>query len=152
MFTDGDICPLWNIYPFCQQPPIINTTVNPAAVIKNTQWWDWFSTILISLIFLNFTSNSWYESESEVAQSCPTLRDPVDCSLPGSSIHGILQARILEWAAISFSRKYPRYFYCKIAVGHLRQKFRIRVKWNFVLFLMENQKGSWEVLNQLHAD
>ena len=44
------------------------------------------------------------QSESEVAQSCPTLCDPVDCSLPGSSIHGILQARILEWVAISFSR------------------------------------------------
>ena len=45
-----------------------------------------------------------YESESEVAQSCLTLRDPVDCGLPGFSIHGILQARILEWVAISFSR------------------------------------------------
>ena len=45
-----------------------------------------------------------YESESEVAQSCLTLCEPVDCSLPGSSIHGILQARILEWVAISFSR------------------------------------------------
>ena len=44
------------------------------------------------------------ESESEVAQSCPTLCDPVDCSLPGSSIHGIFQARVLEWVAISFSR------------------------------------------------
>ena len=44
------------------------------------------------------------KSESEVAQSCPTLCDPVDCSLPGSSPHGILQARILEWLAISFSR------------------------------------------------
>ena len=43
------------------------------------------------------------ESESEVAQSYPTLCDPVDCSPPGSSIHGILQARILEWVAISFS-------------------------------------------------
>ena len=41
---------------------------------------------------------------SEVAQSCPTLRDPLDCSPPGSSVHGILQARILEWVAISFSR------------------------------------------------
>ena len=40
----------------------------------------------------------------EVAQSCPTLCDPVDCSPPGSSVHGILQARILEWVAISFSR------------------------------------------------
>jgi len=41
---------------------------------------------------------------SEVAQSCPTLCDPVDCSPPGSSVHGILQARILEWVAISFYR------------------------------------------------
>ena len=40
---------------------------------------------------------------SEVAQSCPTLCDPVDCSPPDSSAHGILQARILEWVAISFS-------------------------------------------------
>ena len=40
---------------------------------------------------------------SEVAQSCPTLCDPMDCSLPGSSVHGIFQARILEWGAISFS-------------------------------------------------
>ena len=40
------------------------------------------------------------KSESEVAQSCPTLRNPMDCSLPGSSIHGIFQARVLEWGAI----------------------------------------------------
>jgi len=40
------------------------------------------------------------KSESEVAQSCPTLRDPMDCSLPGSSVHGIFQARVLEWGAI----------------------------------------------------
>ena len=43
------------------------------------------------------------KSESEVAQLCPTLRDPMDCSLPGSSIHGIFQARVLEWGAIAFS-------------------------------------------------
>ena len=43
------------------------------------------------------------KSESEVAQSCPTLHDPMDCSLPGSSIHGISQARVLEWVAIVFS-------------------------------------------------
>ena len=43
------------------------------------------------------------KSESEVAQSCPTLSDPMDYSLPRSSIHGILQARILEWGAIAFS-------------------------------------------------
>ena len=44
--------------------------------------------------------------ESEVAQSCPTLSDPMDCSLPGSSIHWIFQARVLEWGAIAFSNKY----------------------------------------------
>ena len=43
------------------------------------------------------------KSESEVAQSCLTLSDPMDCSLPGSSIHGIFQARVLEWGAIAFS-------------------------------------------------
>ena len=42
-------------------------------------------------------------SESEVAQACPTLSDPMDCSLLGSSTHGIFQARVLEWGAIAFS-------------------------------------------------
>ena len=43
------------------------------------------------------------KSQSEVAQSFPTLRNPMDCSLPGSSVHGIFQARVLEWGAIAFS-------------------------------------------------
>ena len=47
------------------------------------------------------------KSESEVAQSYPTLSDPMDCSLPGSSIHGIFQARVLEWGAIAFSAQEP---------------------------------------------
>ena len=46
-----------------------------------------------------------HESESEVAQSCPTLSDPTDCSPPGFSVHGIFQARVLEWGAIDFSIK-----------------------------------------------
>ena len=45
------------------------------------------------------------KSESEVAQSCQTLSDPMDCSLSGSSIHGIFQARVLEWGAIAFSHQ-----------------------------------------------
>ena len=44
------------------------------------------------------------KSESEVAQSRPTPSDPMDCSLPGTSVHGIFQARVLEWGAIAFSR------------------------------------------------
>ena len=50
-----------------------------------------------------FSVVSEAEGEGEVAQLCPTLCDPVDCSLPGSSVHGILQARVLEWGAIAFS-------------------------------------------------
>ena len=48
------------------------------------------------------------KSESGVAQSCPTLSDPMDCSLPGSSVHGIFQARVLEWGASAFSGPYNR--------------------------------------------
>ena len=49
------------------------------------------------------------KSESEVAQSCPTLRNPLDYSLPGSSVHGIFQARVLEWGAIAFPILIPRF-------------------------------------------
>ena len=45
------------------------------------------------------------KSQSEVAQLCQTLSDPMDCSLPGSSVHGIFHARVLEWGAIAFSRR-----------------------------------------------
>jgi len=45
------------------------------------------------------------KSESEVAESFPTLSDPMDCGPPGSSVHGIFQARVLEWGAIAFSRQ-----------------------------------------------
>ena len=49
------------------------------------------------------------KSESEVAQSCPTLRNPMDCSPPGSSVHGIFQPRVLEWGAIAFSERSTNY-------------------------------------------
>ena len=57
------------------------------------------------------------KSESEVAQSCPTLSDPMDCSPPGSSIHGIFQARALEWGAIAFSGSW---FVCSLLAYSLR--------------------------------
>ena len=59
------------------------------------------------------------KSESEVTQSCPTLCDPMDCSLPGSSVYGIFQARVLEWGAIAFS---------KIQTKHQQIQFRILQK------------------------
>ena len=57
------------------------------------------------------------KSESEVAQSCPTLSDPMDCSPPGSSVHGIFQARVLEWGAIAFSDPPPRVMEIKTKVN-----------------------------------
>ena len=67
---------------------------------------------LLDMSFANIFSHSLGSffvlvilKESEVAQWCPTLCDPMGCSLPGFSFHGIFQARILEWVAISFSRK-----------------------------------------------
>ena len=56
-----------------------------------------------------------HESESEVAQSCPSLRDPMDCSLPGSFAHGIFQAGVLEWVAVAFSGFHLRDFMGKSA-------------------------------------
>ena len=59
------------------------------------------------------------KSESEDAQSCPTLSDPMDCSLPGFSIHGILQERLLEWGAIAFSEMYRKYKWSLIFLGSI---------------------------------
>ena len=60
------------------------------------------------------------KSESEVAQLCLTnLSDPMDCSLPGSSVHGIFQARVLEWGAFAFSDSLPRHVLSsKAAISH----------------------------------
>ena len=56
-------------------------------------------------LFFHWRNNMLIESESEVTQSCLTLFDPMDCSLPGSSVHGIFQARVLEWVVIFFSKE-----------------------------------------------
>ena len=67
------------------------------------------------------------KSESEVAQLCPTLSDPIDCSLPGSSVHGIFQARVLEWIAISFSRRSSQ------------PRDRTQVSWKQTLYHLSHQ-------------
>ena len=58
------------------------------------------------------------KSESEVTQSCPTLQDPMDCSLQGSSIHGIFQARVLEWGVIAFSDGYMLLLLLLLLLSH----------------------------------
>ena len=74
------------------------------------------------------------KSESEVPQSCPTLSDLMNCSLPGSSVHGIFQARVLEWGAIAFSTFClwePSNFYNYVSINHVRKVLKrktIRVK------------------------
>ena len=73
--------------------------------------------------------------ESEVAQSCPTLSDPMDCSLPGSSAQGIFQARVLEWGAIAFSLFIATFFKCLLFCWWLHSKMgpkcRAEMLWYF---------------------
>ena len=66
---------------------------------------DFHSPVLIWLQSLLSVQSVKVKSESEVVQSCPTLSDPMDCSLPGSTVHGIFQERALEWGAIAFSAR-----------------------------------------------
>ena len=83
------------------------------------------------------------KSESEVAQLCPTIRDPMDCSLPGSSIHGIFQARVLEWGAIAFSGHDPRPRFSPDSSIHGIFQARV-LEWGAIAF--SNSEG-YSVLN-----
>ena len=89
------------------------------------------------------------KSESEVPQSCPTLCDPMDCSPPSSSVHGILQARVLEWGAIAFSDLSPKvhsflnqFLYClTFSLKNKRWKILMamnRVKHNKLFSILKN--------------
>ena len=86
------------------------------------------------------------ESESEVAQSCRSLSDPMDCSPPGSSVHGIFQARVLEWGAVAFSKYLPswqklrlliinkiEYIYCLVTILVLKS----------CCWITQRLRGSW---------
>ena len=87
------------------------------------------------------------KSESEVIQSCPTLCDPIDGSPPGSSIHGIFQARVLEWGAIAFSSSFASVLFYILVIGsHLSfLGFSVNCKTNWleltykIPFLWQNQ-------------
>ena len=82
------------------------------------------------------------KSESEVTQSCPTLCDPMDCSLPGSSVHGIFQARVMEWVAIAFSKIIPISKYWSFSFSISPSKETLILKSFLNLFL-----GQFPLLN-----
>ena len=73
------------------------------------------------------------KSQSEVAQSCLTLSDLMDCSLPGSSVHGISQARVLEWGAIAFSSEVLRAVKCIETERVIVARGREEGRWGIVI-------------------
>jgi len=75
------------------------------------------------------------KSESEVAQSCPTLSDPMDCSLPGSSIHGIFQARVLEWGAMLSHKKEWNHTMCSNMDGTKWSKSERERQISYITFI-----------------
>ena len=96
---------------FFDDPADVSNLISGSSPFSKTSWDIWKFTVHILLKpglenFDHYFSSMW----SEVAQSCPTLCNPIDCSPPGSSVHGIFQAGILEWVAIPFSRgsSWPR--------------------------------------------
>ena len=106
-------------------------------------------------VTVSSSKRNYRKKESEVTQSCPTLCDPMDCSLPGSPIHGIFQARVLEWVAISLSKQIccsPTYlfwlsclcFWCIFQKTHCQDQgqggfplcFLLGVSWFQILLLI----------------
>ena len=83
------------------------------------------------------------KSESEVAQSRPPCSDPMDCSLPGSSVHGTFQARVLEWGAIAFSKILEE---CK-SVPNFRAYFKAKI-----LLTITTCQRAWKVLLPLNHE
>ena len=102
----------FNLLSICEELAICKVSTFALAVNGWCSLVSWFSGREWHESVINFAklANTSIESESEieVAQSCPTLCDPTDCSLSSSSVHGIFQASVLEWIAISFSRRSSR--------------------------------------------
>ena len=88
----------------CQVAPVVSDSVQPHRQQPTRLHRPWDSPGKNTGAGCHFLLQCMkVKSESEVAQSCPTLSDPMDCSPPGSSIHGIFQAKVLEWGASAFS-------------------------------------------------
>ena len=88
----------------CQVASVVSDSVRPHGLQPTRLFHPWDSPGKNTGVGCHFLLQCMkVESESEVTQSCFTLSDPMDCSLPGSSIHGVFQATVLEWGAIAFS-------------------------------------------------
>ena len=87
----------------CEVASVVSDSVRPHRRQPTRLLCPWDSPGKNTGVGCHFLQYMRVKSESEVAQPCPTLSDPMDCSLPGSSVHGIFQARVLEWVAIAFS-------------------------------------------------
>ena len=92
------------------------------------------------------------KSESEVAQSCLTLSDPMDCSLPGSSIHGIFQARVLEWGAIAFSANMGLFLTLENLMKIFCDTVIVSIFWMRTVRLTEIQLFSYSVTQLVSVD
>ena len=86
----------------CQVTSVVSDSVRPHGLQPTRLLHPWDSPGKNTGVGCHFLLQG-IKVESEVTQLCPTLSDPMDCSLPGSSVHGIFQARVLEWGAIAFS-------------------------------------------------
>ena len=90
----------------CQIASVVSDSVRPHGLQPTRLFCPWYSPGKNTGVGCHFLLQCMkLESESEVTQSCLTLSDPMDCSLPGSSIHGIFRATVLEWGTIAFSRR-----------------------------------------------
>ena len=92
------------------------------------------------------------KSEREFAQSCPTLSDPMDCSLPGSSVHGIFQARVLEWGAIAFFETFPMRMYSLFSASGnmsiLKSHTKIVLMRNWKRWMSFRSNCTWDVISE----
>ena len=93
-----------SIYCCCQVTSVVSNSMRPHRWQPTRLCCPWDSPGKNNGVGCHFLLQCMeVKSESEIAQLCPTLQEPMDCSPPGSSVHGILQARVLEWGAIAFS-------------------------------------------------
>ena len=90
------------------------------------------------------------KSESEVAQSCLTLRNPMDCSPPGSSIHGIFQARVLEWGAIAFLLSIYEVSHTVLTTVQLQFTLTTTPLVVFIIIIPNSQPKKWELREVAH--